>query len=91
MIDRLEKFHAPKHPSDLIYGLILLAFVLVAVFIPAPKSESVTKAEAPRGVSTTLPKLAYPLGCPEEDAKGRKLKGTVSIIGERHVRCYYGS
>ena len=90
MIDRLEKFQAPRSWHDFIYGALLLAIVMFAIFfVPAPEQESVTQAEAPSGVSTR-PSLAYPLGCPEEDAKGRKLKGTVSIQGEHHIRCYYG-
>lgn len=92
MIDRLEKFEAPRSWHDFIYGAILIALMLFAILIPQPPSEkiSATKAEAPSGASTTLP-LAYPLGCPEEDEAGRPLKATLSIKGERRPRCYYGS
>ena len=92
LIDRLEKFQAPRSWHDFIYGAILIALVLFAILIPQPPSEkpSATKAEAPSGASTTRLPLAYPLGCPEEDEAHRPLKATISIKGEKRPRCYYG-
>ena len=88
MIDRLEKFSAPPRLGQLIVGAPILAMVIWACHLDAPVDVP-TSSAAPAAAERTLP-LSHPLGCPEEDEAGRKLKGTLSIKGERRPRCYYG-
>ena len=98
MIDDLKNFEAPPARHWLL-AAPMLAIVLWACNVDFDSAqvndkivaESKAHAEAPSGPtpSLTLP-MAYPLGCPEEDEAGRKLKATLSIKGERRPRCYYG-
>ena len=95
MMERLEKFHAPKSWRDFVPGAIILSFVLLMgclerhssvtdAQVIAEKSQQAVAAERDR----VLP-MAHPLGCPEEDALGRPLISTMSVIGDRRPRCNY--
>ena len=95
-MERLEKFHAPKSWRDFVVAGVLLSFVLLMgclerhssvtdAQVIAEKSQQAVAAERDR----VLP-LAHPLGCPEEDEAGRRLRATVSIMGEKRPRCWYG-
>ncbi len=96
MLERLEKFRAPDSWTDLIPGAAILVTAILAIAAleatvePEPKiSQQAEAAERTLPQRAVLP-LSHPLGCPEEDAEGRPLKGTLSIKGERRPRCYYG-
>ena len=98
MIDRLEKFEAPPtHHWLLAAPFLALALWACNIDFESAQTdakvikESVAKAEASeRTPSVRLP-MAHPLGCPEEDEAGRKLRATVSVMGEKRPRCWYGS
>ena len=90
MLDRLEKFEAPRSWADLLPGA-MLGIILLAVSsldFNSAVTDSQVQAEAAEKM-VALP-FAHPLGCPEEDENGRKLRATLSIKGEHHPRCYYG-
>ena len=89
MIDRLEKFEAPRSPWDLLPGALLLAIGLAACgldYESAKTNEKIVTEAAGR-----VAPLSYPLGCPERDDMGRSLTATLSIKGEKRPRCYYGN
>ena len=99
MLDRLEKFRAPPSWHHLLPGGIILALALVACKLDlaservnerviAEKSQQAEAAQRTPASQVVLP-LAFPLGCPEEDALGRKLSVSVWMKGEKMPRCYY--
>ena len=88
MLDRLENYRAPRMSGCMVGLLLCAAAILTALIVYFDSAPAESKqAVAPE---RTLPLLAHPLGCPEEDAKGRRLQATLSIQGERKPRCYYG-
>ena len=95
--DRLEKFQAPRSPWDLFPGAVMALIALAACNMDFDSAltdekiiaESKQAVAAERTPSVRLP-LAHPLGCPEEDERGRALQATISIKGEKRPRCYYG-
>ena len=90
MIERLEKFEAPPARHWLIAAPILaLTMFACKVDYHSAVTDSKVQAEAAERAKA-LPALTYPLGCPEEDERGRPLRATLSVKGERHPRCYYG-
>mgnify|MGYP001561190473 CR=1 FL=1 len=99
MLERLEKFEAPRHWTQLVPGAVLL---IVAIAILAWLDSTVTPEQVEPKIpqqagatqegeraSLAIP-FAHPLGCPEEDEAGRPLRATLSIKGEKRPRCYYG-
>ena len=87
MLDRLENYRAPRMSGCMVGLLLCAAAILTALIVYFDSAPAESKqAVAPE---RTLPLLAHPLGCPEEDAKGRRLQATLSIQGERKPRCYY--
>ena len=93
MLDRLEKFEAPRHWTDLVPGAaIVIAAIAATAYLDStvePEPKISQQAEAPSGLALRLP-MSHPLGCPEEDEAGRPLRATLSIKGEKRPRCYYG-
>lgn len=47
-------------------------------------------AEQRERAGLSLP-LYHPLACPQEDERGRPLTVTMKVVGERKMRCYFGS
>lgn len=89
MIDRLEKFEAPRSWHDLVPAAVLLLALIVVSNIDFHSSVTDSKVQAEATEKVIALPFAHPLGCPEEDEAGRPLKATLSIKGERRPRCYY--
>jgi hypothetical protein len=89
MIDDLKGFEsAPPMGPWIVGGLLALMAVMsfVIVYLDRPAEPAPTQTvQAPDSAAP----LTHPLGCPVEDARGRPLKATLSIQGERKPRCYY--
>ena len=92
MLERLEKFEAPRSWTQLVPGAVIL---IVAIAILAWLDSTVTpEPQIPQQAGaaerrSVIPALSHPLGCPEEDEAGRPLRATLSIKGEKRPRCYY--
>ena len=96
MLERLEKFEAPRSWTQLVPGAVLI-IVAIAILAwldstaePEPQIPQQAVATEKGGRASLAIPFAHPLGCPEEDASGRKLRGTLAVTGERKRRCYYG-
>ena len=95
MIDRLEHFRAPESWRDLVpYTAILIVAIAILAWLDSTVTPEQVAPQIPQQAGaaerrSVIPALSHPLGCPEEDEAGRKLRATLSIKGEKRPRCYY--